>query len=96
MSEVRRGQTWACDETNAEGDVPEPHDVALWEDRPRFRAVVDDIVGGLVQLTVTTGNTHPRTPEAGEKVDVPAERLNDRPRWSLYREAPTEREVADA
>jgi|AntDeeMinimDraft_5_1070356.scaffolds.fasta_scaffold07447_7 hypothetical protein len=81
---VERGQTWACNEADAEdGTVPEPHDVPLWEPQPRFRAVVDHVDGSYVELTATSGNDHPRTPAFGASIATTTTALRDKPRWSL-------------
>lgn len=83
---IHAGQTWTMDESRADPeDVPAPHDVDLWAAQPSFHAVVDDILDGLVELTVTTGNDHPRTPDFGTTVDVAADRLRDDPRWEVRR-----------
>ena len=61
---VEAGQTWRCDESRADpDDVPAPHDVPLWAPHPRFTVVVDRVEDDYVELTVTTGNSHPRTPD---------------------------------
>jgi len=79
---VERGQRWKCNEARADADdVPEGHDVLLWEPHPRFTAVVDDVLDGVAELTVATGNSHPRTPEFGEKVDIHVDRLVGDDRW---------------
>ncbi len=81
---VTPGQSWTCDESRADPeDVPEPHDVPLWAPHPRFSAVVDRVEDDLVELTVTTGNSHPRTPDFGADVVSTVETLTSDPRWSL-------------
>lgn len=81
---IEPGQTWRCNEDRADpADVPEPHDVPLWEPYPRFTAsvvcVYDEI--GMVELSVAYGNSHPRTPDYGATVDVSLETLREDPRW---------------
>ena len=89
---VECGQTWRCNEARANPeDVPEPHDVPLWAPHPRVDVVVDSVQGDYVELTVTTGNSHPRTPTHGAELVSTVETLTSDPRWSL-RDA----EVADA
>ena len=84
VTDVSPGQTWECNEALTDPDaVPPPHDVPLWEAHPRFRAVVDRVVDDVAELTVTTGNSHPRTPAFGAKVDWHVDRLRDDPRWRL-------------
>ena len=81
---VEAGQTWRCDESWADpDDVPEPHDVPLWAPQPRFDAVVDRVEEDYVELTVATGNSHPRTPDFGAEMVSTAETLTSDPRWSL-------------
>lgn len=81
---VEAGQTWRCDESRADlDDVPEPHEVSLWEPQPRFDAVVDQVEEDYVELTVTTGNSHPRTPAFGAEMVSTVETLTSDPRWSL-------------
>ena len=81
---VERGQTWRCDEAEADpDDVPEPHDVPLWEPHPRFAAVVDRVEDDYVELTAATGNSHPRTPEFGADVVSTVETLTSDARWRL-------------
>lgn len=80
---VEAGQTWRCDESQADpGDVPEPHDVPLWASQPRFSAVVDRVDEDYVELTVGTGNGHPRTPDFGAEIVSTVETLTSDPRWS--------------
>lgn len=79
---IQPGQSWECNEARADpDDVPAGHDVPLWEDYPRFTAVVDDVLDGLVELTVATGNSHPRTPTLGTTIDVHVDELEDDDRW---------------
>jgi len=80
---VTSGQRWECNEARADpDDVPEPHDtVPLWEDQPRFTALVDRVQGDYVELTATTGNSHPRTPDFGAEIALSASTLRDDPRW---------------
>lgn len=81
---VERGQTWRCNEARANAeDVPESHDVPLWEPHPRFDVVVDSVQEDYVELTVTTGNSHPRTPTHGAELVSTVETLTSDPRWSL-------------
>lgn len=81
---ITPGQRWSCDESRADPEtVPEPHEDAIWADRPQFHAVVDEVRDGLVTLTVATTNDHPRTPEFGGKVDIAVERLQEGARWQL-------------
>ena len=81
---VEAGQTWRCDESRADpDDVPAPHNVPLWEPQPRFDAVVDRVEDDYVELTVTTGNSHPRTPDFGAEMVSAVETLTSDPRWSL-------------
>ena len=81
---VERGQTWRCDEAEADpDDVPEPHDVPLWGPHPRFTAVVDRVEDDYVELTAATGNSHPRTPEFGADVVSTVETLTSDARWRL-------------
>ena len=81
---VEAGQTWRCDESRADpDDVPAPHDVPLWEPQPRFTAVVDRVEEDYVELTVATGNSHPRTPDFGAEMVSTVETLTSDPRWSL-------------
>jgi len=89
MTDIRRAQTWECNETRADAeDVPPAHDtVDLWPDYPRFSAVVDEVVDDAVAMTVATSNSHPRAPELGERVDIHVEKLLEQPRWSLKSEA---------
>lgn len=83
-SHVRKGQTWSMNESRANpDDVPEPHDVELWADQPSFKAVVDGVVDGVAELTVATGNDHPRTPDFGEKVDIATDSMINDPRWRV-------------
>ncbi|OYR69748.1 SNF2/RAD54 family helicase [Halorubrum sp. E3] len=80
---VEAGQTWQCDESRADlDDVPEPHDVPLWEPQPRFTAVVDRVADDYVELIVTRGNSHPRTPDTGAEIVSTVETLTSDPRWS--------------
>lgn len=80
---VEAGQVWRCNEANADpDDVPEPHDVPLWESYPRFDVVVDRVEGDYVELTVTDGNSHPRTPDFGAEMVSTVETLTSDPRWS--------------
>lgn len=82
--EIQRGQKWQCDESRADSDtVPDPHEESLWEPHPRFVAVVDEVRDGVVTLTATYGNSHPRTPDFGSTLDLAVERLLDGDRWSL-------------
>ncbi|OYR80691.1 SNF2/RAD54 family helicase [Halorubrum sp. E3] len=81
---VKRGQTWRCNEANAHPeDVPEPHDVPLWEPHPRFDIVIDDVQDDYVEATVAEGNSHPRTPDFGSEMVTTVEKLTSDPRWSL-------------
>ncbi|PHQ44646.1 SNF2/RAD54 family helicase [Halorubrum sp. C3] len=81
---VEAAQTWRCDESRADPeDVPEPHDVPLWEPQPRFTAVVDRVEEDYVELTVATGNSHPRTPAFGAEIVSTVATLTSDPRWSL-------------
>lgn len=91
MTEVRRAQTWSCNEARADADdVPPAHDtVTLWADHPQFSAVVDRVVDGVAQLTVTMSNDHPRAPDHGEIVDVHVETLQGQARWSCKSDAPS-------
>jgi len=85
--DVETGQTWRCDESRADSeDVPEPHDVPLWEPHPRFTAVVDRVEGSYVELTAATGNSHPRTPDFGAEIVSTVETLTNDPRWSIQDE----------
>lgn len=82
VGQIEPGQTWAMNEARADPeDVPEPHDVDLWAPQPQFHAVVDAVMDDLVELTVSTGNDHPRTPDFGTAIDVAEETLNEDPRW---------------
>lgn len=82
--EIRPGQIWRCDEGRADpARVPDSHDVDLWEPHPRFVAVVDEIRDGVVTLTASYGNSHPRTPDFGAKLDLAAEKLLEGDRWTL-------------
>lgn len=82
MPEVEPGQRWQCNEARADSDdVPDAHDVTLWEDQPRFTAVVDDVLDGVAELTVATGNSHPRTPTFGETLDIHVDTLAGDDRW---------------
>lgn len=88
---VETGQVWRCDESQVDpADVPEPHDIPLWEPHPRFDVVVDRVEEDYVELTVATGNSHPRTPDIGAEMVSTTETLTSDPRWSLRDE------VADA
>lgn len=81
---VEAGQVWRCNEAQANpADVPEPHDVPLWEPHPRFDVVVDSVQADYVELTVTTGNSHPRTPTHGSELVSTVETLTSDPRWAL-------------
>ena len=81
---VEPGQTWRCDESRADpDDVPEPHDVPLWEPHPRFTVVVDRVEDDYVELTAATGNGHPRTPRFGAELVSTVETLTSDARWSL-------------
>lgn len=81
---VEAGQVWRCDEAQADPeDVPEPHDVPLWEPYPRFDALIDRVEGDYVELTVAAGNSHPRTPDLGAEIVSTIETLTGDPRWSL-------------
>ncbi|EMA69154.1 SNF2/RAD54 family helicase [Halorubrum aidingense JCM 13560] len=89
---VEAGQTWRCDEARAApDDVPAPHDVPLWAPHPRFSAIVDRVQDDYVELTVTTGNSHPRTPAFGAEMVSTVETLTNDPRWSFE----GDREVRD-
>jgi len=89
---VESGQAWRCDESRADPeDVPEPHPVPPWEPQPRFDAVVDRVADDYVELTVATGNSHPRTPAFGAEMVSTVETLTSDPRWSLVEDV----EVAD-
>jgi len=57
--------------------------VPLWEPHPRFDAVVDRVEEDYVELTVATGNSHPRTPDFGAEIVSTVETLTSDPRWSL-------------
>jgi len=84
---VEAGQTWRCDESRADPeDVPEPHDVPLWASHPRFDVVVDLVADDYVELTVTDGNSHPRTPDFGAEMVSTVATLTSDPRWSLQDE----------
>jgi len=84
MPEVTPGQSWRCDEGRADaGDVPDGHDVPLWEAHPRFTAVVDDILDGVAELTVSGGNSHPRTPDFGATLDIHVDTLTGDRRWEI-------------
>ena len=81
---VERGQIWQCNEACADpDDVPDPHDVALWESHPRFRAVVDRVDGSYVELTVSQSNDHPRSPEFGAEIATSTTQLTGQDRWRL-------------
>lgn len=81
-AEISRGDTWECNEARADpDDVPEPHDVELWEPHPRFRALVDRVQGDYVEMTVVSSNSHPRSPEFGDHIAASAEKLQSQPRW---------------
>jgi len=89
---VEAGQTWRCDESRADpGDVPAPHDSPLWAAHPRFDVVVDRVADDYVELTVTDGNSHPRTPDFGADIVSTVETLTSDPRWSLQADAPSKR-----
>jgi hypothetical protein len=93
---VEPGQMWRCNEARADpNDVPAPHDVPLWEPHPRFTAVVDTIEVDYVELTVTTGNSHPRTPTHGAEVVSTVETLTRDDRWALQADAPSARSTGD-
>lgn len=81
---VHPGQTWRCDEARADPeDIPEPHDVPLWEPHPRFDVVIDEVQDDYVEATAMTGNSHPRTPGFGADVVTTVETLTSDARWSL-------------
>jgi hypothetical protein len=93
---VTAGQTWRCDESRADpDDVPAPHDVPLWAPHPRFNAVVDRVEDDYVELTVTTGNSHPRTPDFGAEMVSTVETLTRDDRWTLQADTPSARPVGD-
>lgn len=81
---VEPGQTWRCDESQAdEAVVPEPHAaVSMWADHPRFRASVVAVLDGVAELSVGVGNSHPRTPDFGATIDVSVETLRSDARWT--------------
>jgi len=89
MTDIRRAQTWECNEARADAeDVPPAHDtVGLWPDHPRFSAVVDRVQGDVAELVVATSNSHPRAPDLGDCVDVHVEKLLEQDRWSLKSDA---------
>jgi len=78
---VSPGQTWECYEGRA--DDPE-HD---WPGNPfgdryvRFHAIVDEVHGGYVAMTVTRRNRHISAPEPTSEVATSAETLRNDPRW---------------
>ena len=93
---VTAGQTWRYDESRADpDDVPAPHDVPLWAPHPRFNAVVDRVEDDYVELTVTTGNSHPRTPDFGAEMVSTVETLTRDDRWTLQADTPSARPVGD-
>ena len=93
---VTAGQTWRCDESRADpDDVPAPHDVPLWAPHPRFTAIVDRVEDDYVELTVTTGNSHPRTPEFGAEMVSTVETLTSGNRWTLESDASSGQPVGD-
>ena len=93
---VTAGQTWRCDESRADpDDVPAPHDVPLWPAHVRFTAVVDRVEDDYVELTVTTGNSHPRTPDFGAEMVSTVETLTSGNRWTLQADTPSARPVGD-
>jgi len=93
---VEAGQTWRCDESRADpDDVPAPHDVPLWAPHPRFTAVVDRVEEDYVELTVTRGNSHPRTPEFGAEMVSTVETLTSGNRWTLESDASSSQPVGD-
>ena len=93
---VTAGQTWRCDESRADpDDVPAPHDVPLWPAHVRFTAVVDRVEDDYVELTVTTGNSHPRTPDFGAEMVSTVETLTSGNRWTLESDASSGQPVGD-
>jgi hypothetical protein len=81
-ADIEPGATYSCDESRAEDPPAAPHlSVDLWPDYPRFRAVVDGATDGVVTLTVSRSNSHPRSPDPGEKIDIGAETLCEDARW---------------
>ena len=93
---VTAGQAWRCDESRADpDDVPAPHDVPLWPAHVRFTAVVDRVEEDYVELTVTTGNSHPRTPDFGAEMVSTVETLTSGNRWTLESDASSGQPVGD-
>ena len=75
------GDTWRCTEDDA--PKTDAHDVELWPSFPRFTAVVDRVEGDYVELTVATGNDHPRTPAFGASLAKSLDTLKESDRWKL-------------
>jgi len=91
---VTAGQTWRCDESRADpDDVPRP--TYRCGRRVRFTAVVDRVEEDYVELTVTTGNSHPRTPDFGAEMVSTVETLTSGNRWTLQADASSARPVGD-
>jgi len=96
--DIRRGQTWECNEHRADAsELPPIYDSTTHShDRPRFFAVVEAVLDGVVELTVTRGNRNARTPVFGKTLDIHQDKLRDLERWSLKSQADSEHEVVTA
>jgi len=65
-------------------------------DHALFFAVVEAVLDGVVELTVTRGNRNARTPVFGKTLDIHQDKLRDLERWSLKSQADSEHEVVTA
>jgi len=57
--------------------------------------VVDCVEADYVELTVTRGNSHPRTPDFGAEIVSTVEMLASGNRWTLESDASIDRPVGD-
>jgi|GEM_PF-2082180 hypothetical protein len=57
--------------------------------------VVDCVEADYVELTVTRGNSHPRTPDFGAEIVSTVEMLTSGNRWTLESDASIDRPVGD-